>query len=378
MQGPAVGVGAPPGAAPSPEVGTDRPPGATGAPAATHPVPSRAVAGRKRVLLPVPMLHPDGEALLASGCDVLRAADLGPDGVRDALPTVHGIYQVVRPADLAAAVALEVVGGGGSGVENIDLAACSARGILVVNAAGAQNHSVAEHAIGLLLAVVKRIAVSDRLLRAGRFPDRREYAGDGWPLGIPHELHGKVLGVVGFGAVGRELARACGAAFAMRVVAYDPYADRAAAAALGAELLDDLDAVLATADVVSLHLPLTDETAGLVDAGRLARMAPHAVLLNLARGGVVDEDALVAALRAGAIAGAGLDVFADEPFAPGHPLTTLDNVVLTPHIAGWTAEAMPRLAVTTATGMLAALRGERPERLVNPEAWDAFVARRRT
>lgn len=321
------------------------------------------------------MIHPSGEALLEAEVDVLRAAELGPDGVAEVLPTVHGIYNKADAADIAAADSLEVAASGGSGVDWIDIAAATARGVLVVNAAGAQSVSVAEHAVGLLLALVKRIAVSDRMLRAGAFPDRREYTGDGWPLGFPRELHGRTLGVLGYGAIGREMARMCNAAFSMPVVAYDPFVD-AATATGPAELVGSLDELLGRAEVLSMHLPLTDETRGIIGAEQLARLPQGGYLLNMSRGGTVDESALIDALRSGHLAGAGLDVFTEEPLATDSPLRSLDNVVLTPHIGGWTAESLPRLSQTTALEILAALRGERPQRLVNPEAWPAFLARR--
>lgn len=330
----------------------------------------------KRVLLPSPMVDPAGEALLGRVVEVVRGGALDEAERDRVLPTVHGIYGRATAAEIEAATSLEVIGSGGSGVDGIDVGAATEHGVLVVNAAGAQASAVAEHAIGLMLALGKRIAASDRLLRRERrFPDRREYLGDAWPVGAPRELHGRTLGLVGLGEVGRELARACRTAFAMDVLAFDPYVERADAAAAGAELVDGLDDLLAHSHVVSLHVPLTPETRHLLGERELRRMRADAYLVNLARGGVVDDAALVRALREGWIAGAGLDVFDPEPLPADHPLFELENVVLTPHIGGWTAESLPRLACTTANEMLAALRGERPARLVNPQAWPAFVAR---
>jgi D-3-phosphoglycerate dehydrogenase len=158
-------------------------------------------------------------------------------------------------------------------------------------------------------------------------------------------------------------------------VAYDPFVDPATATG-PAELVGSLDELLARAEVLSMHLPLSDETRGIIGAEELARLPEAAYLLNMSRGGTVDESALVDALRSGRLAGAGLDVFTEEPLAVDSPLRSLDNVVLTPHIGGWTAESLPRLAQTTAREILTVLRGERPTRLVNPEAWPAFLARR--
>jgi D-3-phosphoglycerate dehydrogenase len=329
------------------------------------------VSGRKTVLvLPPSRLHADARAMLDAEVDVIDGAALDGAALADALSRAHGLVGGVQRADLDAASALEVIGVPGSGSDHIDVAGATERGVLVVNAAGGQATAVAEHAIGLMLALAKRIAVSDRIFHVeGRFVGREHFTGDGWP-GWPHEIGGTTIGIVGFGAIGRDLARKCRLGFDMRVLAHDPYSDPDVAAALGVEQLGSLAELLPECDVVSLHLPLTDSTRHLIGETELRLMRPTALLINLARGGVVDEDALLRALREGWIAGAGLDVFAEEPGPDGHPLYGLDNVVCTAHIGGWVEEAVPRLAVLMAGEMLTALRGERPDRLVNPAAWD--------
>lgn len=324
----------------------------------------------KRILvIPPSQLHPAARAVLGDAVEVVDGADLDADALAGALAGAHGVVGAVTPERLAAAPVLEVIGVPGSGTDHIDVVGATARGVLVVNAAGGQATAVAEHAVGLMLALAKRIAVSDRIFHTeGRFVGREHYTGPGWP-GWPHEIGGSTIGIVGFGAIGRDLARKCRLGFDMTVLAHDPYCPPDGMRDHGATPVPVLADLLAAADWVSLHVPLTEETRGLIGEAELRAMRPTAALVNLARGGVVDEDALLRALREGWIAGAGLDVFAEEPGPDGHPLYGLANVVCTAHIGGWVEEAVPRLAAIMAEEMLVALRGERPGRLVNPAAW---------
>ncbi|MCH2173200.1 hydroxyacid dehydrogenase [Myxococcota bacterium] len=330
---------------------------------------------RKRIYLPQPMLHPDGEELLRKECDIVLASELDEADRGAALASAHGFSGgvAVDAALMDRAPNLEVIGFPGSGYEAIDVAAATDRGICVVYAAGSQYTAVAEHALGLALSVAKRIGYSDRFLhREKRFIDRSVFTGDGWP-GFPHEISGKTVGLLGFGFIGRDLARKCRAAFDMRVLAYDPYFDPVEAERQGVTLYrtrSELPQLLAQSDFVVLCLPLNDETHHILGAAELEAMRSDAVLINVSRGGTVDEVALEQALRTGAIAGAGLDVFDPEPTRDNHPLFDLENVVLTPHIGGWVEEALPRLAVTAAREMLMVLRGERPTRIANPQVWD--------
>ncbi len=257
----------------------------------------------------------------------------------------------VDTALLDAAPHLRVVGRLGVGLDNIDVAACGLRGIEVIPATGANALAVAEYVIGTAMLLLRGAYRSTDDVAAGRWP--RAALSEG------REIHGKTLGLVGFGAIGRltaELARALG----MRIVAHDPAIDRGAPAwrEHGAEPLA-LDDVFAGADAVSLHVPLMDSTRNLVDARRLALMKSGAVLINTARGGIVDETALAAALRADALGGAALDVFAGEPLAAGSPLAGAPNLVLTPHIAGVTAESNERVSRMIAERVAAALAAAR-------------------
>ena len=241
---------------------------------------------------------------------------------------------------------LEVIGFPGSGFESIDTAAATRAGVAVVYAAGSQYAAVAEHAIGLMLSLAKRIGFADRQMHAERrFPPREAYSGDGWP-GFPHEIDRKTVLILGFGFIGRDLARKCRAAFDMTVLAYDPYFDPMEAERQGVRLSrrrSELPELIGQADFVVLCLPLGAETRHIVGAEELRAMKPGAYLINVSRGGTVDEAALIDALRQGRIAGAGIDVFDPEPALDDHPFFSMDNTVVTPHIGGWVREALPRL-----------------------------------
>lgn len=273
---------------------------------------------------------------------LLRAA-----GQADAL-IVRNRSQV-DAALLAAAPRLRAVGRLGVGLDNIDLPGCAARGIQVVPATGANARAVAEYVIGTLLALLR-----------GAYAASAEVAGGQWPraaLSQGLEAHGRTLGVVGFGGIGQLTARLA-AGLGMRVVACDAAlpADHPAWADAGATRLE-LDDLLAQADAVTLHVPLTSGTRHLLDAARIARMRPGAVLINTSRGGIVDETALAVALRGGQLGGAALDVFEQEPLPAGGPLAGAPNLILTPHIAGLTREANTRVSDMVAAGVTIALTG---------------------
>jgi D-3-phosphoglycerate dehydrogenase len=259
-----------------------------------------------------------------------------------------------------AAAALKVIGVHGIGVDPVAVPVATAHGIAVVNTPLANVRSVAEHAIGLIFALAKSFSEADRAVRANdfRFKYRTRLV----------ELDGLTLGIVGLGRIGQQtaqLARALG----MRVIAVSLDTPDAVFAEVHAERLDRLDELLAQADVVSLHLPLTAGTRGLIGRRELARMKPGSFLVNTGRGGVVDEAALVAALDNGPLAGAGLDVFESEDMPFDHPLLQRRNALLTPHVAGSTEACLIRTAREVAAEVLAVLRGEHPRFLVNPDVW---------
>lgn len=246
---------------------------------------------------------------------------------------------------LAAAPRLRVVARAGTSLDSIDVRAATLAGVMVVTAPTANLVSAAELTIGLVLAAARRIPQAHHSLREGRWERDR----------VGTELFGKTLGVLGLGRVGVLVAQRL-AAFGMQVVAHDPYVQPGRAAQLGVRLVD-LDTLLTTADVLTVHLPRTPETRHLIGAAELARVKPSLVLVNAARGGIVDEVALHAALKEGRIAAAGLDVFADEP-CTDNPLLELDNVVATPHLGATTHEALERAGVAAARSVVQALAGD--------------------
>ena len=253
----------------------------------------------------------------------------------------------VRGRLLEAAARLRVVGRLGVGLDNIDVDACRARNIQVIPASGANAESVAEYVVTAALVLLRGAYFSTRAVEAGAWPRQT--------LSQGREAAGKTLGVIGFGSIGRLTARKA-LALGMRVLAHDPLVDPADAAwASDGVECRDLDALLAEADVVSLHLPLTTETRRLLSAARLAQMKRDAVLVNTARGGIVDEGAVAAMLREGRLGGAALDVFESEPLAPGSPLAGAPRLILTPHIAGVTVEANERVSALIADRVAAAL-----------------------
>jgi D-3-phosphoglycerate dehydrogenase len=250
----------------------------------------------------------------------------------------------VDAAVLDRAPDLKIVGRAGVGVDNIDVAAASERGVAVVNAPGGNTVSAAELTMALLLAVARRVTEADRSIREGKW-ERSELGGV--------ELRGRTLGIIGVGRIGWEVAQRC-RAFGMDVIAYDPYLPPGRLEDMRS-ILVPLDRLLETADVISLHVPLTDETRGLIDEAALARMKKGVFILNASRGGVVDEDALARALVDGRIAGAGLDVFETEPLHPESPLMSAPNLVLTPHLGASTKEAQLQVAIEVARSIRAAL-----------------------
>jgi D-3-phosphoglycerate dehydrogenase len=247
---------------------------------------------------------------------------------------------------LAAANHLKVVARAGVGLDNVEVPAATARGVMVVNAPTSNIVSAAEHALALLLAVARRIPAADASLRGGEWK-RSSFNGV--------ELNGKTAGVVGLGKIGQLLAQRL-AAFGMDLIAYDPYVAPARAAQLGIELVT-LDELLARADTISIHLPKTPETKGLIGADQLAKVKPGVIIVNDARGGLIDEQALADAVREGRVGGAGIDVFATEP-TTSSPLFELANVVVTPHLGASTTEAQDRAGTDVARSVLLALAGD--------------------
>src|SRR3954470_4619182 len=253
----------------------------------------------------------------------------------------------------------------GAGYDTVDLHACTQAGVLVVNQAGANAQSVAEHTIGAMLDVSRRLTESDRLLRRARGFSREDIMG--------REVTGKVLGLVGIGHIGRKVARMA-AAFDMTVLAVDPYLSDEEIARRGAQSVT-LDELLERSDVVSLHCPRDPSTLNMIDAAAFARMKQGAIFITTARGGIHNEAALADALASGYLAGAGIDVWDVEPPPLDHPLLKMDNVVATYHTAGVTPEARATMGSYAAEQIIDLLRGGYPPRLLNPEAWARYAER---
>jgi glyoxylate reductase len=231
--------------------------------------------------------------------------------------------------------------------------------VLVTNTPGVLTDATADIAFALLLAQARRLPEGERAIKAGRWGDWQP-----WFL-LGRDLTGKTLGIIGLGEIGKAVARR-GLGFGMRVVYNSRQRKQDVEAELGVEWRE-MPALLAESDYVSLHMALNPETRGMIGAAELAAMKPDAVLINTARGGVVDQDALIDALRSGGIGGAGLDVFESEPLPPDHPLLGFDNVIVSPHLGSATVETRTRMSDLAVDNMLAFFRGERPPRCVNPE-----------
>src|SRR5574341_73464 len=287
--------------------------------------------------------------LSAEGVQIMRDAGLEvdvkvglkPEELQAAIEAYEGL--AVRSATkvtakvLEKAARLKVVGRAGVGVDNVDLPAATRRGVVVMNTPGGSSVTVAELTVAMMLALSRHIAQATASVKGGKW-EKKKFQG--------RELFGKTLGVVGIGNIGSVVVDRC-LAMKMKVVAYDPFISPEAAAKLGVELVG-LDDLWARADVISLHVPLTEQTRNLVRAQTIAAMKPGALLVNCARGGLVDEKALAEALASGRLGGAALDVFEKEPPPPDHPLLKLDNFVCTPHLGASTEEAQAAVAVAVA------------------------------
>lgn len=292
-------------------------------------------------------LSPEGLALLEQGgCKVLflegegDAAEVENILAREKVDAVISRTVSLSAAAIASCPSLKVVSKHGVGVSNIDVDACSARGIPVLVTPGANAQSVAEMTLGLMLAAARHIPYMDSEIRAGRWSR----------LQTGLELKGRTVGLVGYGQIGRLVGSFC-QVLGMQVLTFDPYA-QAIDVQAGVQLLSDLDVMLGRSDVLSLHIPLTAATRGLIGAGQLALLPDGAIFINTARGEVVDEQALIEALSCGKLVAAGLDTTADEPIATGSPLRKMNNVVLTPHVGGSTAAALAAMAVGAANNVL--------------------------
>jgi phosphoglycerate dehydrogenase-like enzyme len=293
----------------------------------------------------------DGDMDKIVGSDVITGINRNYDG--DFMDRVGpNLKQIAKP---------------GIGLDNIDVEAASARGILVCNTPDAPSESTAEHAVALLMAVAKRVMVGDMRLRGAQDVERADLRGT--------ELLGNTLGIVGYGRIGRRVAEMCAHGIRMKVTIYDPILPEDAALPAGVARTNDLDAIFSENLFVTLHTPLLPTTRHLANERRLRLMQPGSYLINASRGGVVDEGALIKLLQEGHLAGAGLDVFDPEPPLADNPLIEMRNVVLTPHIASNTDAGMAAMQAGTVDNIVQVLKDERPIWVANPEAWPGRMGR---
>lgn len=293
-------------------------------------------------------------AYLSGHCELVFCKEGDSEDLRrvlsDAVAVVLGTWVKFTKEFIDAAPKLKVISRTGAGVDNVDFDYARQNGILVLNTPRANRISVAEHTIAMICALSKHFNFLDKKVREGEFGTRRLY--------LPTDIDGKTLGMVGCGAIAAEVAKKCTLAFNMKVIGYDPHIT---AAPENIGLCSTLEEIFRQSDYVSLHLPLTPKTDGLVGEDLLNLMKPTAFIINTARGGIIDENALYTALKSRRIAGAGLDVFADEPLPKGSKLAELDNLLLTPHTAALTKECALRVAMCAAQGVVDYLQGKTPE-----------------
>lgn len=296
-------------------------------------------AGVERIATTHDVIGIDDPRIAETTVLVIRTSPLGPD----VFGPMHGLKAIVKH---------------GAGVDNIAIPAASAQGVMVANTPGGNNSTaVAEGAVALMLGLLRRTRDMDALVRESRWNER-------WGIRLG-DLTGSRVGLIGFGRIARQVAKICGAGFGCEVLAFDPLVPDAEVRAAGVQPVKLADVL--GCDIVSIHAPLTEGTRNLIDTLELGMMKPHAMLVNCSRGGIINEAALAEALRCGQIAGAGIDVFADEPPAADHPLFGLHNCLLSPHVAGVTEAGMKDMALHVAAVIDTVSRGEVPATLLNPE-----------
>jgi D-3-phosphoglycerate dehydrogenase / 2-oxoglutarate reductase len=312
-----------------------------------------------------------------SGIQVLEASNLvetvyyddkpvSPDVYANALKETYAVLVRIKDFNhemIQSAPNLKIIAKHGVGVDNIDVAAATERKIPVTITSTANSDAVADHAMGFMLSLSRNLPKADADLKSGQFTRREHYTG--------FELGGKTVGIIGLGRIGTRVAKRCALGFGMNVIAYDPFIHSGYAEKHHAELLGDLESLLKASDYVTIHTPLTELTQNMVGEKELHSMKPNAFILNTARGGIINESALYKALKNGWIKGAGLDAYVKEPPLPDeNPLLELDNIMVTPHIAGGTREAAAKMAAGAAEEILRVLKGQRPAHPINPEIYE--------
>jgi D-3-phosphoglycerate dehydrogenase len=321
---------------------------------------------KPKVLVSDPISQTGVDALAEGGLlDVTFKPGLPHDELLKVIPEFSALVvrsqTKVGPDVIAAAKNLKAIGRAGVGVDNVDVDAATARGIVVMNTPGGNTVSTAEHAFSLLVSVARKIPQADASVKSGKW-DRKSFQGV--------ELNGKTLAILGMGRIGTEVAKRA-LAFGMRVLAYDPYLSEARAKTLQVELIENLDDALPEADFITMHMPLTDETKHMLNPARLAKLKKGARIVNCARGGLIDEKALADALASGQVAGAAIDVFEQEPPTEDNPLRNAPNIVFTPHLGASTAEAQESVGIEIAHTIRAALLDGTINNAVNAPSVDA-------
>ena len=310
----------------------------------------------KKVLLSQ-AINPAGMKVLEGKVELVILADTTVETIKKMVIDVEGIIlrtniKVTREI-IEAAPCLKIISRTGAGVDNVDVAAATEKGILVCDTPGVNSNSVAEQTLAILLGLAKQLKIMDKAVGEGNWKIRN--------AGKAVDVEGKTLGLIGIGRIGSLVAYKCRLAFNMKVIAYDPYVKQAE----GIELCSNLDQVFKEADFISIHVPYTKETHHLVNAKLLNLMKPDAFLINTSRGALVDEKALIEVLEEGSIAGAGLDVFEKEPPSPDNPLLRFNNVILTPHSSALSRECVMKVHITAAQAVVDFVEGRQPKYIYN-------------
>lgn len=328
------------------------------------------------------------ERIDQKGINILSKAatvDIAPDPSESTIIRLIPDYDalVIRATKLtesmiAAGNKLKVVGRHGVGTDNLDILAATRHGLLLLNTPGANAGSVAEYTVGAILYLMKRFHESDQMLRRGDFNQTGSLTGLLTKLGFENRvLEGKTLGLVGFGAIAQKTAKACIHGFGMNVFAYDPYVSKEKMAELGVTKVETIDEMVPRVDVLSIHVPKTPETSNLINSRILSKMKKSAILINAARGGIVNESDLADALKNNIIAAAATDVYDVEPPPADHPFFALPNMLLTPHIGAASDGAMQQMASCVATGVVDVLEGRQPSYVVNRDVLETKEYRER-
>ena len=312
-------------------------------------------------------IRPKGVAILQKEVEVVVPPDPRPETIARVISDCDALITrttYIGRKIIDAGKNLLVIGRHGAGLDIIDVKYATRQAVPVVYTPAANARSVSEYVVGLMLSLTREIIPGDLAQRVERnFKRRNEFMGN--------DLEGKTIGIVGFGRIGRGIAKMCGAGFDMSVIAYDPFVSAEQMGEERVRKMSDIAALLRESDFVSLNCPLTDDVVGLINKESIALMKRGAFLINCARGPIVDETALAEALKAGTIRGAAIDVFGTEPPDPNNPLFDAPNLIATPHMATMTHESMDLMSTTLATEILSVLSGERPRFLADPEVWNS-------